>query len=77
MISGLNYDIYDYDKILKHFKKVALRDQTFNCNGAKKQDKQTGEQLIQLSGDHRKEIADFFYHEGIAEREEIKVHGVM
>lgn len=64
---------------MKHFKK------TLSCNGAIKEDEsQNGadrpdkekDQFIKLSGDHRKSIAEFLYEEGIAEREEIRVHGV-
>jgi translation initiation factor 1 (eIF-1/SUI1) len=35
----------------------------------------TKELFIQLSGDHRQEVAEFLYYQGIAEHEEIKVHG--
>ena len=70
-------NIFDYKKILKHFKK------TFSCNGAIKIDesvkggeKAEKEEFIKLSGDHRKEVAEFLYEEGIAEHEEIRVHGV-
>lgn len=70
-------NIFDYRKLLKHFKK------TLSCNGAIKEDesvkageKTEKEEFIKLSGDHRKWIAEFLYEEGIAEHEEIRVHGV-
>jgi translation initiation factor 1 len=56
-------------KLLRHWK------QTFNTNGTVIKDKERGK-IIQIQGDSRKEIAEFLYYEGIAERDEIKVHGV-
>lgn len=38
-------------------------------------DKKTGKRVIKISGDHREDISNFFYEEGIAERENIRVHG--
>ncbi len=31
--------------------------------------------IMQLQGDKRKEVAEFFVHEGIADKEHVRVHG--
>ena len=31
--------------------------------------------ILQLQGDKRKEVADFLLHEGIADKEMVRVHG--
>eukprot|EP00386_Alphamonas_edax_P005033 GDKI01015814.1.p2 GENE.GDKI01015814.1~~GDKI01015814.1.p2 ORF type:complete len:113 (+),score=51.57 GDKI01015814.1:84-422(+) len=59
---------FDLKRILKAFKKI------FNCNGAIIEDEEFG-QIIQIQGDHRKEVADFLTEEGIVEKEFMRVHG--
>uniref|UniRef100_A0A7S2VTG8 SUI1 domain-containing protein n=1 Tax=Lankesteria abbotti TaxID=340204 RepID=A0A7S2VTG8_9APIC len=59
---------FDCRKICKHFKKV------FNCNGTVIDNEEMGE-VIQLQGDQRRKVADFLIEEGLANKEEIKVHG--
>ena len=66
-ISGLP-DKYDFDLILKYFKK------TFNCNGSLEKNKEGGLDF-KLSGDQRKAASDFFLKEGILTKENIKIHG--
>jgi translation initiation factor 1 len=61
-------DKFDLERIVRYFKKE------FSCNGTVMSDPVHGE-IIQLQGDKRKEVAEFLYHEGIAEKETIKVHG--
>ena len=61
-------DKFSLKKIIKYLK------QEFNCNGTIVTDAEHGK-IIQLQGDKRKEIAEFLYYQGIAEREAIKVHG--
>ncbi|KAF4690735.1 translation INITIATION FACTOR [Perkinsus olseni] len=56
-------------KILKHFKKE------FNCNGSITEDPEFGK-VIMIQGDKRKLVGDFLVHEGIAEKDFVKVHGV-
>lgn len=67
-INGLGEE-YDFDKILKYFKKA------FNCNGSVKKDTK-GLSTIQLSGDHRELCVKFFIEEGIADDDNIRVHGI-
>jgi translation initiation factor 1 len=64
VVEGLSTD-YDYLKILKFFKKE------FNCNGSMDITKK----YFQLSGDHRKEVSNFFIEEGICDERNLKVHG--
>eukprot|EP00331_Platyophrya_macrostoma_P033932 CAMPEP_0176443696 /NCGR_PEP_ID=MMETSP0127-20121128/22593_1 /TAXON_ID=938130 /ORGANISM="Platyophrya macrostoma, Strain WH" /LENGTH=102 /DNA_ID=CAMNT_0017829007 /DNA_START=6 /DNA_END=314 /DNA_ORIENTATION=+ len=61
---------FDYQKILKAFRK------NFNCNGTIVEEKD-GSKVIQLTGDQRTGCAQFFREEGIADKENIKVHGAM
>merc|ERR1711894_110098 len=68
-IKGLSEE-YNFKKILNHFKK------TYNCNGAIKKDEQTGRDIIELSGDHRDVVKEFFNEEGIADLEYIRIHGL-
>ncbi|GAM17236.1 hypothetical protein SAMD00019534_004110, partial [Acytostelium subglobosum LB1] len=58
----------DLKRVLKHFKKV------FACNGNIIVDEQVGE-VIQLQGDHRKEVAQFLIEEKIVTKNFIKIHG--
>ena len=67
IIQGLPDDL-DYKKILRAYKKL------FNCNGTIVEDEEMGT-VIQLQGDKRKDVALFLLEEGIANREEIKIHG--
>ena len=67
IIQGLSEDL-DFKKLVRHFKKQ------WNCNGAVIGDDQWG-QVIQLQGEHRKAVAKFLIEEGIAMKQEIKIHG--
>ena len=68
IIQGLQDDLDD-KKLLRAFKKM------FHCNGTCVEDEEKGI-IIQLQGDFRKELALFFIEEGIATKEEIKIHGI-
>lgn len=46
----------------------------FNCNGTIVEESDEG-RIIQLTGDQRQGVAKFFTEEGIAARENIKIHG--
>lgn len=67
IIQGLPDDL-DYKKILRAYKK------DFSCNGTIHEDEEMGT-VIQLQGDKRKDVAKFLLEEGIATKEEIKIHG--
>ena len=67
IIQGLPVDL-DFKKLVRHFKKQ------WNCNGAVISDDKWG-QVIQLQGEHRKDIAKFLIAEGISMKQEIKIHG--
>ena len=48
----------------------------FHCNGTIVEDEEKG-MIIQLQGDFRRDLANFFIQEGIAaNKEEIKIHGI-
>eukprot|EP01100_Stratorugosa_tubuloviscum_P002589 TRINITY_DN1616_c0_g2_i1.p1 TRINITY_DN1616_c0_g2~~TRINITY_DN1616_c0_g2_i1.p1 ORF type:complete len:110 (-),score=37.83 TRINITY_DN1616_c0_g2_i1:219-548(-) len=66
-IQGLPSDL-DLRKILKVLKK------RFCCNGTIVEDADSGS-VIQLSGDQRKNAADFLIEEEICYRQQVKVHG--
>jgi len=66
IIQGLPDDL-DYKKLLRAFKKL------FNCNGTIIEDPEMGS-VIQLQGDQRKDLVLFLTEEGIATRDEIKIH---
>ena len=68
IIQGLPDDLDD-KKLLRAFKKM------FHCNGTIVEDEEKG-MIIQLQGDFRKDLALFFMQEGIANKEEIKIHGI-
>ena len=59
---------FSLNKMLRYLKK------SFSCNGSIVVDEEYGA-ILQLQGDRRKEIAEFLYHEGIAEKDHIRVHG--
>ena len=67
IIQGLAADL-DFKKLVRHFKK------TWNCNGTVIANEEWG-QVIQLQGDNRKAVAKFLIEEGIALKDEIKIHG--
>ncbi len=67
IIQGLDSDL-DFDKLAKYFKK------TWHCAAALKETEEYGT-VIQVQGDIRKSVAQFFIDEGIARKEEIKIHG--
>ncbi|EGC40593.1 hypothetical protein DICPUDRAFT_44503 [Dictyostelium purpureum] len=58
----------DFKRVLKYFKK------TLNCNGNLLEDENLGT-VIQLQGDHRKEVSTFIIEEKIAKKEFVKMHG--
>ena len=66
-IQGLAEDL-DMHKILKALKK------TFNTNGAILEDDEFGS-VLQLQGDHRGAVAEFFCTYRICTRSELKIHG--
>jgi len=66
-IQGLRKD-YNYNKILKDFKKE------FCCNGTVVQDLELG-QVIQLQGDQRKSVSQFLINAGLVKKDKIKIHG--
>lgn len=65
-VQGLPPDL-DYSKILKYFK------DTFHCGG--KIASSSFGTVIQLQGQHSREITDFLIEEGLASRDQITVHG--
>lgn len=58
---------FNYKKLSKYLKKQ------LNCNGNIQKTDDFGTVLM-FQGDWRKEIADFLYHEGIAEKSQLKLH---
>ena len=66
-VRGLPDDL-DMKKLTRHFKKA------WCCNGNTNTHSEWGS-IIQLQGDHRRDIAKFLIDEGISTREEIKIHG--
>ena len=66
-IQGLADDL-DVDKIAKALKK------TFNCNGAISTDPELGK-ILQLSGDQRANVRQFFIDEEVCYEDQIVVHG--
>ncbi|XP_015089688.1 protein translation factor SUI1 homolog [Solanum pennellii] len=67
MIEGLNKD-FNCEKLLKELKKE------YCCNGTIIHDKELGK-VIQLQGDHRKNVSQFLHKADIVKKEQIKVHG--
>ena len=67
IIQGLPEDL-DLKKITKHFKLA------FCTSGVVKSDDKLG-MVIQLQGEHRKKVAKFCMENGIAGKENIKIHG--
>jgi translation initiation factor 1 len=61
-------DDLDLKKIIRHFKKA------WCCNGTTVEHDEWGT-IIQLQGDHRRDILKFLIEEGISYKENIKVHG--
>jgi translation initiation factor 1 len=53
---------------LKAFKK------DFACNGTVVDDKDLG-QVLQLTGDQRLKVGEFLIKEGLAKKQDIKLHG--
>mmetsp|Transcript_21728 Transcript_21728/g.54659 ORF Transcript_21728/g.54659 Transcript_21728/m.54659 type:complete len:113 (-) Transcript_21728:274-612(-) len=66
-VQGLPQEI-DFKRLLKAFKK------SFCCNGTVVKDETHGK-IIQLQGDQRRNIFEFITNEGIAKKENVKVHG--
>ncbi|MES1923571.1 Eukaryotic translation initiation factor 1b, partial [Bonamia ostreae] len=66
-VQGLAEDL-DVNKILKYLRK------TYSTNGTVVNDKEFGS-IIQLQGDQRKNVANFFIRYSICKANEIKVHG--
>ena len=68
LIEGIPTDI-DLKKVLKYFKR------TFNVNGAIKRDDETGGFIIQLTGDKRNDVKQFFIEEQIVSKDSVVTHG--
>ncbi|CAK9197798.1 unnamed protein product [Sphagnum troendelagicum] len=66
-VQGLKKE-YDYNKILRKFKK------DFCCNGTVVEDLELGK-IIQLQGDQRKNVSHFLVEAGIVKKDAIKIHG--
>ena len=66
-VQGLADDL-DIKKIAKALKK------TFQCNGCVNQDPELGE-ILQLSGDQRTNIRDFFVDQDVCFDDQIVIHG--
>ena len=66
-VRGLPNDL-DMKKLTRHFKKA------WCCNGSTTKHSEWGD-IIQLQGDHRRDIFKFLIDEGISTKEEIKIHG--
>lgn len=67
-IQGLSGKI-DLNKLTKAFKKE------FCCNGSIVEDKELG-RVIQLQGDQRDNVRKFLIEEELADKDNIKVHGM-
>lgn len=67
IVQGLPDDL-DFKKILRQFKKA------WCCNGSIIEQEEWGN-VIQLQGDHRREISKFLIEEGLASKDMIKIHG--
>jgi translation initiation factor 1 len=67
LVQGMPDDL-DLKKIIRHFKK------NWCCNGTTVEHDEWGT-IIQLQGDHRRDILKFLIEEGISYKENIKVHG--
>lgn len=68
LIEGMPKDI-DLRKVLRYFKK------TFSCNGTIVTNEDTGDRIMQLTGDNRREVANFLKEEQIVPETYIRVHG--
>lgn len=66
-VEGLADDL-DLLKITKALKK------TFKCNGSVNQDPELGE-IIQLSGDQRTNVREFFVDQEVCHEDQIVIHG--
>ena len=66
-VTGLADDL-DLKRMCKYLKK------TFKCNGNVVKDEEWGD-VIQLQGDHRKEVKDFLISEEIVDKDLIVMHG--
>lgn len=66
-MQGLADDL-DIKKIARALKK------TYQCNGSILEDDEMGE-ILQLSGDQRSNIRDFFVREEICHEDQIVIHG--
>ncbi|KAL0238986.1 hypothetical protein PCE1_004677 [Barthelona sp. PCE] len=66
-VIGLS-EVYDLKKIMGYYRKK------MGCIGSIKDHDVYGRILV-LSGDQRQDISEFLYNQGIADKEEITVHG--
>ena len=66
-VQGLAEDL-DLKKLAKALKK------TFQCNGCVNQDPELGE-ILQLSGDQRTNVRDFFVDQEVCWDDQIVIHG--
>lgn len=61
---------YDLPKILRYIKKL------YKCGGAiLKDNREEGAEVLQLSGDQRQNVYDFFIEYNVMDKHNIKVHG--
>ncbi len=86
-VQGINPAV-DLEKVLKALKKVthtlclkccihfdSHKLQAHSCNGAVVADAADGGNILQLQGDKRHEVEKFLIENGLAEAENIKIHG--
>jgi len=66
-VQGLGEEL-DLKKIARALKK------TFKCNGSVSNDPELGE-ILQLSGDQRSNIRDFFVDQEVCHEDQIVIHG--
>lgn len=60
---------FDPKKVLKAFKK------DFACNGSIVQEEESGQEIIQLQGDHRQKVAQTLIEGAGLKKEDIQIHG--
>ncbi|KAF2759998.1 eukaryotic translation initiation factor SUI1 [Pseudovirgaria hyperparasitica] len=70
-VQGLNNQKFNFDLIIKHFKKK------FACNGTIVPESSTHKEVIQLQGDQRKNVYEFLTSKDFLnmDAKTIKVHG--
>ena len=68
IVSGFPY-YYDLPKVLKYIKKI------FKCGGSLVRDKETNTSVLQVTGDQRQNIRNFFVDYDVVDKESIILHG--